>query len=78
MHTSAPDCIVIARKSSPMVIGVGEDELLAASDATALLRRTNRVIYLEDGEVATLNTRNFSIVNIDNQPVEWTEETIEE
>ena len=77
MHTSAPDCIVIARKSSPMVIGVGEDELLAASDATALLRRTNRVIYLEDGEVATLNTRNFSIVNIDNQPVEWTEETIE-
>ena len=46
--------IVAARKSSPLVIGIGDGETLVASDMTPLLEYTERVIFLEDGDVATL------------------------
>jgi glucosamine--fructose-6-phosphate aminotransferase (isomerizing) len=47
--------IVAARKGSPLVIGIGDGETLVASDMTPLLEYTERVIFLEDGDVATLN-----------------------
>ncbi len=49
-----PGKIVVARNSSPVLIGIGEKENLVASDASALVTRTKRVIYLEDGEMAVL------------------------
>ncbi|MGN0006865.1 MAG: glutamine--fructose-6-phosphate transaminase (isomerizing) [Alistipes sp.] len=50
-----PDQIVVARQSSPLVIGVGEDEYFIASDATPIIEYTNKVVYLNDGEVAIVN-----------------------
>jgi len=54
VSTKEPDKIIAARKGSPLVIGVGENENLVASDAAALVDYTRQVIYLEDGEVACL------------------------
>ncbi|HOU68856.1 MAG: glutamine--fructose-6-phosphate transaminase (isomerizing) [Paludibacteraceae bacterium] len=49
-----PDTIIAARKSSPLVIGVGEDEYFLASDATPIIEYTNKVVYLNDEEIAII------------------------
>lgn len=49
-----PNQIIAARKSSPLVIGIGDDEFFLASDATPIIEYTNRVIYLDDEEVAII------------------------
>ena len=54
MDREAPDKLVAARKSSPLVLGIGTDEYLVASDATPIVDHTNKVIYLNDEEVATV------------------------
>jgi len=54
MYVNEPDCLFVARLSSPLVIGVGNDEHFLASDATALLDHTKKVIYLDDYEVARI------------------------
>ena len=50
-----PDQIIAARQSSPLVIGVGDDEYFLASDATPIIEYTNKVVYLNDGEIAVIN-----------------------
>ena len=50
-----PQQIVVARKSSPLVIGIGDNEFFIASDATPIVEYTNKVIYLEDEQVAIVN-----------------------
>lgn len=50
-----PNQIIAARQSSPLVIGVGEDEYFLASDATPIIEYTNKVVYLNDGEIAIIN-----------------------
>ena len=63
-----PDKIVGARLSSPLVFGIGENEYFLASDASPIIKYTNKVIYLEDGEVITINRKgNYEIRNLDNQ-----------
>ena len=59
VSTKEPDKIIAARKGSPLVIGVGENENLVASDAAALVDHTRQVIYLEDGEVACLTAESL-------------------
>ncbi len=55
MDRRNPDQIVVARKSSPLVIGIGDDEYFIASDATPIVEYTNRVVYLNDDEIAVIN-----------------------
>jgi len=63
-----PDIIVGARKSSPMVLGLGDNEYFLASDASPIIQHTNKVIYLEDEEVMTLHRDGrYEIVNLHNQ-----------
>lgn len=50
-----PDQIIAARQSSPLVIGVGDGEFFLASDATPIIEYTNKVVYLNDGEIAVIN-----------------------
>jgi glucosamine--fructose-6-phosphate aminotransferase (isomerizing) len=59
MDARKPGELVAARNGSPLVIGVGEGETLVASDVAALVRHTQRVVYLEDGELATLTADGF-------------------
>jgi glucosamine--fructose-6-phosphate aminotransferase (isomerizing) len=54
LDTKNPNQIVVARNGSPIVLGLGENEMFVASDVAALVRYTRQVIYLEDGEVATI------------------------
>ena len=62
-----PDCMVTARIGSPVVIGVGEDETWVASDALALRPYTDRMVVLEDGEVARVTAKGFKTVDLDNR-----------
>lgn len=62
-----PDKFVGAKLSSPLVLGIADDELFLASDASPLINYTNKVVYLEDGEVVTANRDgSYEIRNLDN------------
>ncbi len=65
-----PDTLVVARKSSPLVIGVGDGETFIASDATPIIGYTDKVIYLENDEMAIIKRGEpLSIVSVNsNQP----------
>lgn len=67
-----PDTLVVARKSSPLVIGVGDGETFIASDATPIIGYTDKVIYLKDNELAVIRRNEpLSILSIDsNSPSE--------
>lgn len=54
LEKNNPDMLVVARKSSPLVIGVGKDEIFIASDATPIVGYTDKVIYLQDNEIALI------------------------
>lgn len=64
-----PEHLVVARSGSPLVIGVGENETLIASDASALVGHTKKAIYLNDGEVALISQDNIEVKTLDLQPV---------
>ncbi len=64
-----PDKIVVARKGSPIVIGVGDDEAFVASDVSPLLPYTKRVIYLDDNDITVLSRSGIDLRNMDNVPV---------
>jgi len=62
-----PDTIVAARKGSPLVIGVGEDEYFVASDATPIVEYTNSVIFLNDNDVAVIKRGELTLKTIYNE-----------
>lgn len=65
-----PDQIIAARKSSPLVVGIGEDEFFLASDATPIVEYTDRVVYLEDEEIAVIHRgQDLKVVNLSNVEV---------
>src|SRR5688572_11449675 len=84
IHADEPGAIVAARLGSPIVIGVGEGEMLVASDPSALVGTTRNVIYLDDGELARLDasgakvtTLSAAAVDKETRVIEWTEKEIE-
>lgn len=77
LSTKNPDELVVARSGSPLVIGVGNNETLISSDASALVGHTKQAIYLNDGEVATITKDSIEIKTLKSQPVSAKVETIE-
>ncbi len=63
-----PNKIVAARKGSPLVVGLGDDEFFLASDATPIVEYTKKVIYLNDEEIVSIDRNNFEIRTIANIP----------
>lgn len=62
-----PEQIVAARKSSPLVVGIGNDEFFLASDATPIVEYTDKVVYLEDEEIALIRRgEKLKVVNLNN------------
>ena len=72
-----PEEVVVARSGSPLVIGVGNDETLIASDASALVGHTKRAIYLNDGEVARITKNSIEVKTLNAEPVSAKVEEIE-
>ncbi len=62
--------MVVSRKGSPIVIGVGENEFFVASDISAIIEHTKDIVYLEDYEIAVINENGYSIISKDDQLVE--------
>ncbi|TFG35206.1 MAG: glutamine--fructose-6-phosphate transaminase (isomerizing), partial [Parcubacteria group bacterium] len=67
-----PNKIVAARFSSPLLVGLGEDEYIVASDPSAVIAHTKKVIYLDDGEVVTITPESF-IMGREKEPeeIDW-------
>jgi len=70
IYEKEPDKIIVARKGSPLVIGIGEGENFIASDVSALLAHTKHVIYLEDGELAVVRKDGYIVKNITDEEIE--------
>ena len=69
VDTDNPDTIIGARKSSPLVVGIGDGETFLASDATPIIDYTDKVVYLNDDEIAIINrNQDLKIITVDNVP----------
>ncbi|MBW2065216.1 MAG: glutamine--fructose-6-phosphate transaminase (isomerizing) [Deltaproteobacteria bacterium] len=84
IHKHTPGEVVVARRGSPLIIGIGKEENFAASDVAAMVRYTNKVIHLNDNELATLSNDGVTIstaqaktVQRDTETVEWQPEDAE-
>ena len=67
LDKSNPDQIIAARKQSPLVVGIGRDEFFLGSDATPIVEYTDKVVYLEDGNIAVIRrNRDLDVVSILN------------
>jgi glucosamine--fructose-6-phosphate aminotransferase (isomerizing) len=84
IHKQVPGEIVVARRGSPLIIGVGQDGHFAASDVSAMVRYTNQVVHLNDNELASIRRDGFSIstaqakqVTRETETVEWLPEDAE-
>ncbi|MGA1518317.1 MAG: glutamine--fructose-6-phosphate transaminase (isomerizing), partial [Phycisphaerales bacterium] len=64
-----PDVLVVARKGSPLMVGVGKDEYVVASDSSAIVAHTTQAFTLEDYTVARLTRDSFRTTTVDNVPV---------
>jgi len=84
MHRGEPDRLVGARMNVPLVVGIGDGETFLASDVAAILAHTNRVVFLEEGDVADLRPSGIEVTDVAGVPHErvateitWTAEAAE-
>ncbi|HEX9910070.1 MAG TPA: glutamine--fructose-6-phosphate transaminase (isomerizing) [Desulfatiglandales bacterium] len=77
IHRQSPGQIVVARRGSPLIIGVGEDGHFAASDVAAMVRYTNKVVHLSDNEMATLTRSGFTLSTAQAKTITRATETVE-
>lgn len=70
LDVDAPNTLIAARKSSPLAIGIGEDEVFLGSDASPIIEYTNRIVYLNDEEMAVITLgRPLEVFTLDNRTV---------
>jgi glutamine---fructose-6-phosphate transaminase (isomerizing) len=65
LDARSPDRLVVARNGSPVLLGIGDKEMFAASDFAALVRYTRQVVHLDDGEIATIRADGFRTSTLD-------------
>ena len=76
ISANEPTRMVAARKGSPLVIGLGEDEFLVTSDVTAMLEHTNQVVYVEDDEIVDVNMDGVRISTLAGESIQRTAATV--
>ncbi len=69
MAHAQPGTLVVARRGSPIVLGLGEKETIVASDASAIIKHTRQAIYLDDNDIATIKGSDVDIRALDSGPV---------
>ena len=73
-----PDTIIVARKSSPLVVGIGKDEFFLGSDASPIIEYTDQMVYLEDGEIAVMRRgHELEVVDLENVKMTPEVQTVE-
>ena len=77
VHRAEPGIVVAFRNGPPLVVGLGEDENLVASDVTALLHRTRRVIYLENGDIAEVQRDALRLLDASGAEIERAVDTLD-
>ena len=85
IYADEPDKLYVVRNESPLVLGIGNGEMFAASDVPAFLEYTNKAVFLDDGEYAILTKDSYVVKRIDTgevvekpvQEIEWTLEMAE-
>jgi len=77
MFADHPELLVAARNGSPLVIGLGEGEVILASDPQAVVAHTRSVVYLQDGELAALSRDGIDVRTISGTKVDSTVETLD-
>ena len=77
IHLKAPGQVAVARRGSPLVIGVGDEGHFAASDVSAMVRYTNQVVHLNDNEMALLSEERFVLSTAQAKTIQRPTETVE-
>lgn len=77
ISANEPECLVAARRGSPLLIGLGDREYFIASDASAVLEHTRSVVYLDDGEIAVLTPSDYHIANRETNRIEKSVSTVD-
>lgn len=77
IHRQLPGEIIVARRGSPLIIGIGEDGNFAASDVAAMLRYTNKVVHLNDNELARITVEGVSISTAQAKEIQRDTETVD-
>jgi len=84
LDAQRPESIVVARNGSPVVLGIGDREMFVASDPAALVRHTQSVVHLDDGEIAVVRADGFETSTLDGGPtaktasiIAWTDESFD-
>ncbi len=77
LSTYEPEKLIAARRGSPLLFGIGENEYIVASDASAIIQYTKQVIFLNDNEMAIITRNGYTTKTINNQEVESQIEEIE-
>ena len=61
LHEDFPDLMVVSRRGSPLLLGVGDNEMIVASDASAVAKYTDKVVYLDDNETAVIRRDSYEV-----------------
>ncbi len=75
--TDEPDMLIAARRGSPLIVGVGENEYLISSDGNAVVEHTSQVVYLNDNEMVCIAGDGMEVSTIEAEPVETEIDTLE-
>ncbi|TVQ36186.1 MAG: glutamine--fructose-6-phosphate transaminase (isomerizing) [Spirochaetaceae bacterium] len=76
MHQEEPDLLIGARNGSPLVLGIGDKEMLLGSDVTALIAHTKQVVYIEDGEVVRVTPTSYRTTDLGDRQIDKRVDTI--
>jgi glucosamine--fructose-6-phosphate aminotransferase (isomerizing) len=83
LDAERPDSIVVARNGSPVILGIGNHEMFVASDAAALVRHTQSIVHLDDGELAVVRAGSYATSMLDGGPtaktplaINWSSEAL--
>jgi glucosamine--fructose-6-phosphate aminotransferase (isomerizing) len=83
LDVERPDSLVVARNGSPVILGIGEREMFIASDAAALVRHTQSIVHLDDGEIAVVRADRYETATLDGSTtvkvplaLDWKDESL--
>ena len=74
---SEPGTLIGARRGSPLILGIGQDEFYLASDVSAIIMHTQKVVYLDDNDIVEIKNDGYNLLNTHSQPVQHEVQDVE-